>query len=115
MPTTGGLWFQRGLYGSPGRTTKSGDPLTPGPVRCFHCRVDLTLEKLSGVLEQADYRVRAGSHAVARVWPTGFDILDLNLSGGFRSGELVLVGGPQGLGKTTWALQVARNVARSGR
>ena len=36
-------------------------------------------------------------------------------SGGFRSGELVLLGGPQGLGKTTWALQVARNVARSGR
>ncbi|MGA9748797.1 MAG: DnaB-like helicase C-terminal domain-containing protein [Nocardioides sp.] len=77
--------------------------------------MDLTLEKLSGVLEQADYRVRAGSHAAARVWPTGFDILDMNLSGGFRSGELVLVGGPQGLGKTTWAMQVARNVARSGR
>ncbi len=77
--------------------------------------MDLTLEKLSGVLEQADYRVRAGSHAVARLWPTGFDILDMNLSGGFRSGELVLIGGPQGLGKTTWAMQVARNVARSGR
>lgn len=77
--------------------------------------MDLSLEKLSGVLEQADYRVRAGSHAVARVWQTGFDILDLNLSGGFRSGELVLIGGPQGLGKTTWALQVARNVARAGR
>ena len=77
--------------------------------------MELSLEKLSGVLEQADYRARAGSHAVARVWPTGFDILDLNLSGGFRSGELVLIGGPQGLGKTTWAMQVARNVARSGR
>jgi replicative DNA helicase len=83
--------------------------------RWFHDRVDLTLESLSGVLEQADYRVRAGSHAEARVWPTGFDILDINLSGGFRSGELVLIGGPQGLGKTTWALQVARNVARAGR
>jgi replicative DNA helicase len=77
--------------------------------------VDLSLEKLSGVLEQADYRVRAGSHSENRVWQTGFDILDLNLSGGFRSGELVLVGGPQGLGKTTWVLQVARNVARAGR
>ena len=77
--------------------------------------MDLSLEKLSGVLEQADYRVRAGSHSENRVWQTGFDILDLNLSGGFRSGELVLVGGPQGLGKTTWVLQVARNVARAGR
>lgn len=128
MPTTGGLWFRRRLYGSARRPTKScrsafdagrtanwGDPPPSTACRCFHCRVDLTLEKLSGVLEQADYRVRAGSHAVARVWPTGFDILDLNLSGGFRSGELVLVGGPQGLGKTTWAMQVARNVARSGR
>jgi replicative DNA helicase len=77
--------------------------------------MDLSLESLSGVLEQADYRVKSGSHPAARVWPTGFDILDLNLSGGFRSGELILLGGPQGLGKTTWALQAARNVARSGR
>ncbi len=77
--------------------------------------MDLSLETLSGVLEQADYRVKAGAHAATRVWPTGFDILDVNLSGGFRSGELILLGGPQGLGKTTWALQVARNVARSGR
>jgi replicative DNA helicase len=67
------------------------------------------------VLEQADYRVRAGAHAATRVWPTGFEILDVNLSGGFRSGELILLGGPQGLGKTTWVMQVARNVARSGR
>lgn len=77
--------------------------------------MDLSLETLSGVLEQADYRVRAGSHASARVWPTGFDILDVNLNGGFRSGDLVLLAGPQGLGKTTWIMQVARNVARSGR
>jgi replicative DNA helicase len=77
--------------------------------------VYLSLETLTGVLEQADYRVRAGSHAQARVWPSGFDILVTHLSGGFRSGELVLLGGPQGLGKTTWALQVGRNVARSGR
>lgn len=77
--------------------------------------MDLQLESLSSVLEQADGRLRAGSHAAARVWPTGFDALDKNLGNGFRSGELILLGGPQGLGKTTWALQVARNVARSGR
>ncbi len=77
--------------------------------------MDLSLEPLSDVLEQADHRVRAGSHAQSRVWPTGFDLLDQTLAGGFRSGELILLGGPQGLGKTTWVLQVARNTARSGR
>ncbi len=77
--------------------------------------MDLCLQSLTGVLEQADGRLRAGSHAAARVWATGFGVLDKSLSGGFRSGELILLGGPQGLGKTTWALQVARNTARSGR
>ena len=75
----------------------------------------MSLESLSQVLEQADHQVTAGSHPAARVWPTGFELLDETLNGGCRSGELVLLGGPQGLGKTTWVLQVARNVARSGR
>jgi replicative DNA helicase len=75
----------------------------------------IQLESLTGVLEQANGRLRAGSHAAARVWPSGFPLLDKSLSKGLRSGELVLLGGPQGLGKTTFALQVARNVARSGR
>lgn len=82
---------------------------------CSNKWMDLQLESLTSVLEQADGRLRAGSHAAARVWPTGFDALDKNLGNGFRSGELILLGGPQGLGKTTWALQLARNVARSGR
>jgi replicative DNA helicase len=77
--------------------------------------VDLQLQSLTETLEQADYRVRSGSHNSERVWPTGFDVLDANLSGGFRSGDLVLIGGPQGMGKTTWVLQVARNIARQGR
>ena len=77
--------------------------------------MDLSLQSLGGVLEEADHRITAGSHPAARVWPTGFDLLDQTLSGGLRSGELVLLGGPQGLGKTTWVMQVARNTARSGR
>jgi replicative DNA helicase len=77
--------------------------------------VNLQLQSLSETLEQADYRVRAGAHNASRVWPTGFDVLDENLQGGFRSGDLILLGGPQGMGKTTWMLQVARNVARQGR
>jgi replicative DNA helicase len=76
--------------------------------------VTLSLEPLSFVLDQADRRVRSGLPA-SRVWPTGFEVLDDALNGGFRSGDLVLLGGAQGLGKTTWALQVARHTVRLGR
>ncbi len=89
--------------------------LTAGHRRCFHYRVDLQLQSLTETIEQADYRVRSGSHAAERIWPTGFDVLDSHLQGGFRSGDLILLGGPQGMGKTTFVLQVARNIARQGR
>jgi len=69
---------------------------------------------LAGVLEQADKALRAGRSAAPRVWPTGFDPLDAYLGGGLRAGELTLLGGPQGLGKTTFALQVMRNMAAAG-
>ena len=77
--------------------------------------VDIELEPVRGLLEQADQALLAGEDPHDRVWPTGFDPLDQTLNGGLRSGELVLLGGPQGLGKTTLVLQVARNVVRSGR
>jgi replicative DNA helicase len=77
--------------------------------------VDYSLQSLTEVLDDANSRLRGGAHAAARVWPTGFDPLDRNLGGGLRSGELILLAGPQGLGKTTWALQAARNIAMAGR
>lgn len=66
------------------------------------------------MLQQADGKLQQGMNAAARVWPTGFDQLDTYLSGGLRSGELTLLGGPQGLGKTTFVLQILRNVAADG-
>jgi replicative DNA helicase len=66
---------------------------------------------LAGVLDEANAALRGGKSAAPRVWPTGFDPLDAYLGGGLRAGELTLVGGPQGLGKTTWALQMMRNMA----
>ena len=73
------------------------------------------LQSLADVLDHTDSVLRAGSVAGARVWPTGFTALDKALSGGLRSGELVLLGGPQGLGKTTFALQLLRNAVAAGR
>ncbi len=51
---------------------------------------------------------------ITKSWPTGFDLLDHDLAGGLHAGELTLIGGAPGLGKTTLALQMARNIARAG-
>ena len=73
------------------------------------------LSRLSDVLAATDSRLRRGEAALLQPWPTGFDPLDGFLSGGLRPGEFTLLGGPQGLGKTTFALQVARRMLPAGR
>ncbi len=72
------------------------------------------LARLSDVLEETDARLRRGEAASHAPWGTGFVPLDSYLSGGLRPGELTLLGGPQGMGKTTFALQVARQVIAAG-
>jgi replicative DNA helicase len=62
-------------------------------------------------LDAADEALVNGYQAAARVYSTGFPLLDTYLGGGLRSGELCLLGGPQGLGKTAFVLQVARYAA----
>jgi replicative DNA helicase len=76
--------------------------------------VDDEVQPLSEVLSRADQQLTRGLPAASRVWPTGFGALDTYLSGGLRAGELTLLGGPQGLGKTTLVLQVMRNVVAAG-
>lgn len=75
---------------------------------------ETSLSTLREILERTDEAVRAGESAGASVLPTGFDPLDTYLNGGLRTGDLNLLGGPQGLGKTTFVLQVARNAALAG-
>ena len=48
------------------------------------------------------------------VLPTGFDPLDEVLAGGVRQGEVVLLGGKPGVGKTIASLQWARSMAQRG-
>ena len=72
------------------------------------------LQSVSKLLEETDARLKVGQAAGAKVWLTGFGALDKALSGGFRSGELVLLGGAQGIGKTTFALQVMLGLAATG-
>jgi replicative DNA helicase len=52
--------------------------------------------------------------APSRTWDIGLYPLDVHLGGGLRAGDLALVAGAQGVGKTTATLQVARNVVAAG-
>lgn len=45
---------------------------------------------------------------------TGVEELDYHLRGGIREGEVMVIGGAPGAGKSTLALQIARNFARRG-
>ena len=61
-----------------------------------------------------DERTRAGQIGDFQYIPTGLDELDRAISGGFRLGQLVLLSGSAGVGKTSLSLQIARNIAASG-
>ena len=78
-------------------------------------RVDHQLMTVGASLARSDERMLTGRNAAGRVWKTGFTGLDPLIGGGMRAGSLVLLAGPQGLGKSTFALQVARNNAATGR
>jgi replicative DNA helicase len=65
---------------------------------------------LAEVMEAVSQQVAAGQVGHLRPTPTGFSPLDEVLNGGMRLGDLCIVGGPSGVGKTIFALQLARNV-----
>lgn len=59
-------------------------------------------------------RTDDGLSSTRASWDTGLYPLDLHLGGGLHAGDLALVAGAQGVGKTTATLQIARNVAAAG-
>ncbi|MGC9523156.1 MAG: DnaB-like helicase C-terminal domain-containing protein [Anaerolineae bacterium] len=64
------------------------------------------------VMAEFEEMAADGTLAAFRPMPTGFMPLDEILNGGLRPGELMVLGGPYGVGKTILGLQIARNVAR---
>ncbi|HBY97234.1 MAG: DnaB helicase C-terminal domain-containing protein [Ardenticatenaceae bacterium] len=68
---------------------------------------------LAEVMSDVERQVAGGDRERFRPLPTGFDPLDDVLNGGLRRGDLLVIGGAFGVGKTIFSLQVARNVARS--
>lgn len=68
----------------------------------------------SEVLQTLAAKVSSGNVEQYQPVPLGFTPLDKAIGGGLRAGELLLIGGAQGTGKTTMALQMARNIVLSG-
>jgi replicative DNA helicase len=72
------------------------------------------LVSIGEALDDADGALLGGNRAAPSVTPTGFGLLDTYLGGGLRGGQLAILGGPYGTGKTAFALQLARHAASIG-
>lgn len=66
------------------------------------------------VIEEFDERLRKGQLGQYKPIPTGFSPLDEILGGELRAEDLVILGGPQGIGKTIMILQMAASIAKRG-
>jgi replicative DNA helicase len=70
---------------------------------------------LASVIGELDQRIRGSLARTLRPVAIGLDPITAYLGGGFHPEELVLIGGMQGVGKTTAVLQMARSVALQNR
>ncbi len=68
---------------------------------------------VAAILDDIHNKTLMGKISGFKSFPSGFDALDRTIKG-LGQGELVLIGGAQGVGKTIMALQMARNLACSG-
>jgi replicative DNA helicase len=71
-------------------------------------------QSVTEVLQEMERGLLSPSEVALRSVPTGYRLLDDMLGGGLHTGDLVLLGGPPGVGKTIAALQWARAVAKAG-
>ena len=74
--------------------------------------LELTSQKEA--LEDLIGHINTAQQGCLNVWKTGFSYLDDMLDGGFLGGNLILLGAVSSLGKTTFALQIADNIAAAG-
>ena len=98
-------------------STEIEQPAARGPKTQWRLDADtgsLVPRSALDVLVNLNDRITSGDLADYQPIPLGFTPLDKTIGNGLRPGELFLIGGAQGTGKTTMALQMARNVASGG-
>ena len=98
-------------------STEIEQPAVRGPKAQWRLDADtgsLVPRSALDVLVALNDPIVSGNLADYQPIPLGFTPLDKTIGAGLRPGELFLIGGAQGTGKTTMALQMARNVASGG-
>jgi len=100
--------------GSATRTRRSRDKGEPAPWRIETGGGTMLPRSTLDVLLDVNDKVLSGQLAEYEPVPLGLPPIDRTIGGGIKPGELMLIGGAQGTGKTTMALQMARNIAASG-
>lgn len=66
-------------------------------------------------LEALKADIDARKQGYGEVWATGFTELDKKLDGGFMGEQLIFLGAISSLGKTSYALQIATQIAEQGK
>ena len=66
-------------------------------------------------LEDLEADIDARRQGYGEVWKTGFTELDKKLDGGFMGEQLIFLGAISSLGKTSYALQIATQIAEQGK
>ena len=75
--------------------------------------LEITSQKLA--IDDLMSKIETAQQGYLSVWSTGFTQLDEKLDGGFLGGNLILMGAISSLGKTSFALQIATQIAEQGK
>lgn len=89
--------------------------ITEAEYRAYRSRRYLELTDQENGIGDLLKNIKQAREGTLPIWKTGFTKLDELLDGGFLGGTLVLLGAISSLGKTTFALQIAENLALDGK
>ena len=70
---------------------------------------------LSSLTKKHKKEIKMRKEGVSDLVPSGIDSIDASLNGGFRKGDLILIGARPSVGKTSLALSIAYNAAKKNK